>query len=218
MDSALSKAIDQPDVDHVLLLAVSHADTTIKKYIWRGFRPSRGGQTELMVGDKSAQDFVLEALRRLCEGIRKYDPTKTLYENINSATDSLIWSDKKSSDRTGIIDYAETKSDEGPASDPLSTAASPELSASETVLDKELLDAQRGCFKTIRSAFDGDPEMQNYLDALSEGFSKPGEIADLTNIPVNKVYELRRKLIKFAPRFFGVDGYQGLALQLLEGK
>jgi len=35
---------------------------------------------------------------------------------------------------------------------------------------------------------------------------------------VEKVYELRRKVTKYAPTFFGVKGYQDLALKIQEGK
>ena len=170
-----------------------------------------------MVGDKTADDFVLEALKRLCEGTRNYATSKSLLENLNSVTDSLIWSDKKASDRTGVIDYTEETTEEGMPSDPISTSASPDLFAGEKVVQEEILNAQRKCVKMVKASFDGDKEMQDYLDALSEGYSKPAEIAELTDIPIDKIYELRRKIINYAPTFFGVTDYQGLALKILEG-
>ena len=217
MDPALNKALSQADVDEVLLRAVSHADATMRKYIWRGFRPSRTNQTKLMVGDKTADDFVSEALKRFCDGTRKYDSSKCLLDNLNSVIDSLIWSDKKSSDRSGIIDYVDETSEKGSPSDPISTAAATDLSAGEKVVRDETLKVQRECVKMVKASFDGDKEMQDYLEALSEGYSKPADIAELTDIPIEKIYELRRKLTKYAPTFFGVENYQDLARKILKG-
>jgi hypothetical protein len=218
MDSALHKALSEPDIDEVLLKAAVHADTTMRQYIWRGFRPSRSRQTELMVGDKTAKDFVLEAIKRLCEGKRQYVATKNLLENLNSVTDSLIWSDKKSSDRTGIVDYAEKTNEDKLASNPIASAPACQSSASENLVEGEILQAQRQCIQMLNASFDGDKEMQDYLEALSAGYRKPADIAELTGIAVEKVYELRRKVTKCAPVFYGVKGYQDLALKIQEGK
>jgi hypothetical protein len=217
MDPALNTALSLSDVDEVLLRAVSHADVTMRKYIWRGFRPSGTYQTKLMVGDKTADDFVSEALKRFCEGTRKYDSSRSLLDNLNSVTDSLIWSDKKSSDRSGIIDYMEETSEEGSPSDPISTAAASAPSVDEKVVHDEILKAQHECVRMVKASFDGDKEMQDYLEALSEGYLKAADIAELTDIPINKIYELRRKITKYAPIFFGVQSYQDLALKIQKG-
>ena len=107
MDSPLDTALNHPDCQKILALAVGHADITIRKYVWRGLRPTFRSDQEILAGDKSASDFVQEAIKRLRGGQRAFDASKTLLENINSITDSLIWSEKKSSDRTGIVDYAD---------------------------------------------------------------------------------------------------------------
>src|SRR5262245_57790203 len=105
MDPALITALQLPDFDRAMLLAVSHADVRMRKYIWRGHRP-KASSAELMVDGKTAADFVNEGLKRLCEGTRTYDPARGLLENLNSVTDSLISSAKKTSDRTGVIEFA----------------------------------------------------------------------------------------------------------------
>src|ERR1051325_77976 len=210
MDSALNAALSQPDFDQVMLLAVGHADITMRKYIWRGFRPRISSWTELIVGDKTAEDFVNEALKRLCEGTRTYNPSKSLLENLNSVTDSLIWSAKKSSDRTGVVDFAEETKEDSPASDPISTALGSELPADAKLLQDEIVAEQRKCFQMLKASFDGDKEMQEYLDALSARYFDPADIAELTGIPAPKIYELRRKLKKYAPSFFGVTNHAEL--------
>ena len=107
MDEALNTALSLPSIEDTLLSAVEHADLTMRKYVWRGFKPKSSPVTkELMVADKTAKDFVNEGLKRLCTGKRAYDSERTLLENLNSVTDSLIWSAKKTSDVTGIVDFA----------------------------------------------------------------------------------------------------------------
>ena len=104
MSPQLRAVLAQPDYREIFARAVLHADTTIRKYIWRG-HPRRYSQSgQVMVGDKTAEDFVSEAVLRLVDDRRTFDPNRSLLENLNSITDSLISADKKHSDRTGIID------------------------------------------------------------------------------------------------------------------
>jgi DNA-directed RNA polymerase specialized sigma24 family protein len=218
MDLALNNALSQPDVKRVMLLAVGHADATMRRYIWRGFRPKASGESQLMVGDQTADDFVNEALKRLLDGTRAYNPARSLLENLNSVTDSLISSAKKSSDRTGVVDFVEETKEDGLSSDPVSTAVGSELATDTKMLEDEIIADQRKCFQMLRASFDGDKEMQDYLDALSERFFDLAEISDLTGIPVSKIYELRRKLKQFAPKFFGVKNAKELVQKIMEGK
>jgi len=217
MDEALQAALAQPDLDKVLLQAVAHADATIRKYIWRGFRPKFSANNEVMVGDMTAQDFSMTALERLLHGVRTYDSGRSLLDNLNSTTDSLIWSAKKSSDRTGIVDYVEETDEEGHVSNPITEARSDEFTAAEILAQKEIIEDQRRCFQTLRASFDGDSDMQSYLDALSVNFHKPADIADLTEMPIERVYELRRKLKNYVAAFYGVQNFAELQRRLLDG-
>jgi len=211
MDEALKKALDQPDVDDTLLSAAEHADMIMRNYLWRGFKPKAAkASCELMVGDKTAGDFVNEALKRLCEGTRAFNAQRGLLENLNSVTDSLIWSDKKSSDRVGIIDFPQLPGESEDWNNPLANKAGNELSADAMLIQNELCKTQQKCFEMIKAAFDGDKETQNYLEALSEGYFGIEEISILTDLPIAKIYEIRRKLKKHAPRLFGVSNFAEL--------
>jgi hypothetical protein len=130
----------------------------------------------------------------------------------------LIWSEKKSSDRTGLVDYAETNADDGDLIDPISNAQDSQLSADEKLKHDELIEDQRRCFKDIRASFDGDDSMQEYLDALSQGIFKRADISEVTGLDVIVIDELRRKLAKYAPRFFGVNNVEELQRLLHEGE
>jgi hypothetical protein len=217
MDPALNAALNQPQWEKIFAMAVIHADTTIRKFIWRGFRPRSTGKNEITVGDKSAADFVQEAVKRLIEGKRSYDAGKTLLENLNSVTDSLIWSAKKQSDATGIVDYTEIDDEDGESGDPISTAPSFELTPEEKVKHTELFEDQRRCFRQIRESFDGDAAMQEYLDALAEGIFKRAEISEVIGLDPIVIDELRRKMIKHARKLFGVSDFEELQRRLETG-
>ena len=73
IDPALRAALAAPGYRETFARAVLHADTTIRRYIWRGYRPKYTGSNEIMVGDKTAKDFVSEALVRLMDGRRTFD-------------------------------------------------------------------------------------------------------------------------------------------------
>ena len=217
MTPALNAALTQPGYRRIVARAAIHADTTIRKYIWRGHRRKFTDAGEIMVGDKTASDFVSEAILRLIDGRRTFDASRTLLENLNSITDSLISAEKKHSDRSGVVDYLETSEEpEGGATDPISSKSTPEPSPDVELRQKELLQDQRRCIESIFASFDGDSEMQDYLKALSAGF-KRSEISELMEIPGERVDELRRKLIKYAPKFFGVANFEEFNRHLEKG-
>ncbi len=131
---------------------------------------------------------------------------------------SQIKNEKKHSDRTGIVDYVESTDDEGDAIDPISAAQDSDLTASEQLVRDELREDQRRCFDETRASFNGDAEMQEYLDALSQRIFKRADISAVTGIPVEKIDELRRKVMKHARRIFGVPDFKALQRRLMEGK
>lgn len=217
MSPALKAALAHPGYRDTISRAAIHADTTIRKYIWRGFRPRYSESREVMVGDKTAKDFVSEAIQRLINGRRTFDPSRPLLDNLNSITDSLISAEKKRSDRSGIVDYVDEADEEGNPADPISKAVAVALTPDEKLRRVELREDQQRCIEAIKASFDGDDKIQNYLEALGAGF-KRSEISELMGIPAAEVDELRRKLAKHAPKFFGVIDFDELQRRLHEGK
>jgi DNA-directed RNA polymerase specialized sigma24 family protein len=217
MSPDLRAALARPDYREVVARAVFHADTTIRKYIWRGHRRSYSQSGQTMVGDKTAEDFVSEAIMRLVDDRRTFDANRSLLENLNSITDSIISAEKKRSDRSGIVDFLEETGELSERKDPISTAVDVEAAPDKKLRETEFREDQRRCVDAIKASFDGDDQMQRYLEAISAGF-KRSEISELMEIPGAKVDELRRKLVKYARKFFGVTSFQELQNRLHEGK
>jgi len=85
------------------------------------------------------------------------------------------------------------------------------------LVENEIIEDQRRCFQILRASFDGDKEIQGYLDAMSEGYYKPAEISELTGISVDRVYQIHRKVLKYAQRFFRGAKFEDLQRTLSEG-
>ena len=214
MDPNLKRALESGNLPELTARAALYADTIIRKYIWRGFRPN-GNQkkTDSSPNARSAEDFVSDAFERLLDGRRTFNPKKSLLDNINSITESLISSAKKTSDRTPLVDYAETEE----FVTPLETAVAPEGETGHEVVNSEILDAQRWAYANLYNSFDGDALVQQYLEAMSEDITKPQDIAELLNIPVEKVYELRRMMKTHLKELFGTQNFGELKRKVLEG-
>jgi DNA-directed RNA polymerase specialized sigma24 family protein len=216
MNSALQIALSDLGYRDTIKRAALHADTTIRKYFWRGFRPKQSASGEIMVGDQTAQDFVSEAVLRLISGRRTFDATRPLLDNLNSITDSLISAAKKKSDRGGIVDWVEEADEQGHQVNPISTAKALAPQPDVTLRLTEIREDQRRCVDALMRSFDGDEKMQNYIESLSARL-KRSEISQLMEISGSKVDELRRKLGKYARRLFGVTNFRELQQRLQEG-
>lgn len=211
MDPDLKVALEQPDVREVVKLAALHADSIIRRYFWRGYRPTASiSSHEVLAGDRSAEDFVMDALAKLIEGAREYNPSKTLLENLNSATDSLIWSHKVASDKKPLEDYAVETNEEGQAIDPISTAKDETPNVADAVITNEAIEDQKRAFENLRASFDGEDDVQAYLDAMKEGYFKVADIATVTDMPAERVSEIRRMVRKYAKKFFGFQNFADL--------
>ncbi len=218
MDPNLRKAFDVEDFDEIILRATRFAGTVLRKYYWRGFRPSGGsGEVDSSPDAESAEDFVSEALKRLLEGRRAFNSEKSLLENINSITESLISSAKKSSDRKPLSDYPDPPEEFEEPADPVSTANALQGETGHEVVDAELIEDQKMMFLDIRNSLDGDDDAQAYLDAMKEGFHKPNEIADVTHLSVEDVYEIRRRIKKHVKGLFDVQNFHELKRKLVKG-
>lgn len=212
MDPNLLAALGQTDdVKLALLRAVAHADRVIRRSYWRGFRPTVSvADHAVSAADRTADDFVAEAYERLLNGKRTYDPSLSLLGNLNSVTDSIISSYKKSSDRVPLVDYAISHGEDGRPIDPITNSREFDDASYEPVSAAENKAAQRQAFDSIRAHFSDSADMQAYLDAMAEGFFLPREIAEVTDLSAERVSELRRTARNHAKILFGVRNFMEL--------
>jgi len=217
LNSALKEALSAPGVDAVLLRAVEYADWEMRRYSWRGQHSPVGLKSALVANGWTADEFVAEALKRLWDGPRTYREDRDLLSNLKSVVQSLISSHKKASDRKPLLDHAETLDSDGEELDPIQTAPDQSATHGDVVVSKEILTAQEACHRNLRSSLDGDADLLNVLDAIDNDITKSAEIAELYNWPVEKVYELKRKLKNHAIAIFGVQSYKELEHKTVKG-
>ena len=172
---------------------------------------------DLTIAGLGAGDFVHLGIQRFIEGVRTYDGTRSLLENLNSAVDSIIWSAKKQNKEDPVLDYRIEYDENGNATDPISTSEDESPSSVESIINEEIAQDQQQHFKNIYNSFDGSKDVQDYLEALSEEVFKPQDIAECTGMDVTRVYEIRKMLKKYAPEFFGVLNSSELERKIAEG-
>lgn len=215
MPPELEKALSNTDPNEIMVRAACYAARVLHKYAWRGRKSSRRANEDFTPDAQSPEDFVNEAFRRLLGGQRTYNPERSLQENVNSVVESLVSSAKKASDRTPLCEIQDF--DKEAPTDPVAASPSAQGELKHEAADQEFLEDQRQAFKKMRNALQDDPKAQYYLEALSEGYDKPAEIADLTGIPIAQIYEIRRKIKKQIKSLFGVQNFGELKRILMEG-
>jgi len=143
--------------------------------------------------------------------------TRSLLENLKSVADSIIWSAKKANVLDPTVDYRLEFDENGNALDPISTSEEESPSAAEAIVNEEIARDQQQHYANIYNSFDGNKDVQDYLEALSAEIYKAQEIADYSDLDVNRVYEIRKMLKKYAPDFFGVLNSRELERKIAEG-
>ena len=218
VDPFLQKELSADGVDEQIDRATLHAEYRIREYKWGNFRPTSSIEaSDLTVAGLAAADFVHLALQRFIDGTRKYDADRSLLENLKSAADSIIWSAKKSRDLDPTIDYRLQFNESGVATDPISASEDESPSPSDEIRDGEVIRDQQGHFTNLYNSFDGNSDVQEYLESLSEGIYKPNDISEVTGIDIDRIYEIRRMLKKNAPQFFGVPNFKEMERKIREG-
>jgi len=142
----------------------------------------------LPAGFGEADEIIHEAIRRVLSGTRSFDPTKQSIVMILYGTVRSLLSKKKGLySREGKKPLGKIAADVEPA-----PQEQDELSLSE---EEALLR-----WAAVESVVGDDKELLDYFAAVRLGYERPAEIAEAIGFPVERVYEIPRKLERLAPR------------------
>lgn len=181
-------------------------------YFWRGRALKRKEDEIPCIDGKGPEDLLGDALTKLLSGERTYDPTQSFEVNLKRAVESLIWNHVKKVARVPIRVLEE--SFDG-SSDPVEAVPDPTpLSPSEEDLKK----AEADWIKEVKQSLDGDKEMLDLIACLELDIYKSSEISQTIDLPVEKVYELKRSLAKHVRTLFGVPNFKAFRAVLNEGR
>jgi RNA polymerase sigma factor (sigma-70 family) len=198
MNPEACKAFAAADFSLLAIRAQQFAHRIISKYLWFGQKVTARADGVLLLGKMSADDFVIEAIEKLCDGTRKFNPSLSLETNLYGAIRSIIWANKKKADKgPQFFDQTNEQVEEG-SPDPIDAIADPNCLTPEALeqarIERERLDA-------FAEEIETDEELSLVLMACRDGVSKPAAIAAETGIPAQQVSELKRKLRQRLDRF-----------------
>lgn len=153
----------------------------LRKYV--GFMTSDRG---LPPGYGEADDLIHEAVGKLIDGSRSWDPAKY------PVGPHLRWILKSMLSSKGVYQRERKKplGDIAPGVEPEPQAEKSSLLSAEEAEER---------WNAVKQEIGDDKEALDYIEAVRLGVEKPAEIAEITGIPIERVYELPRKLRRLGP-------------------
>jgi DNA-directed RNA polymerase specialized sigma24 family protein len=212
MHPDLESALEQRDFEDIYLRVALHSYNVYCGYFWRGRSLKRKEHEIPCIDGKGPDDLLGDALAKLLSGERTYDPRQSFEINLKRAVESLIWNHVKKVARVPIR-VLEDSVDGSPypvESIPDSVSLSPS--------DEDLKRAEADWIKEIKRSLDGDNEMLDLIACLELDIYKSSEISQTIDLPVEKVYELKRSLAIHVRTLFGVPNFEAFSAVLKEGR
>jgi hypothetical protein len=140
----------------------------------------------LPAGYSDFDEVIHEAVAKLLNGVRNWDPkTQPLIRHLRGIVKSML-------SKKGLYDR-EGKRPLGNIAVGVDPVPAAEEKSWLTVEEAE----ER--WKTVKDVLGDDKEALDYIEAIRLGLETPAEIAEMTGIPVKRIYELPRKLRKLGP-------------------
>ena len=136
-------------------------------------------------GGLSPEDVPMVCIEKLYNGERNWDPNGgvTLLSHLMGTARSLL---SKNGYLRSERDKGVLYTDSEEMLDVLSTETE------QTVADEDSHPLVKGLYAEI----DGDDELKNVVAAIEMGCKKPREIAEFTGIACDRIYEVKRKLLR----------------------
>lgn len=200
MDDRAAHIIEQADWPQIALALYDHADWLIRRHVWQGTPAGTSRRGIAMANGKDAKDYGDEAIASLFDASSKrhWDPERQpdLLSYLKWTVRSMISNaSKELENRETVRQYSGTVDAEtGEPADRLAQIGSEADSPSHRLLHAEREATQKRLLDAFRRYVADDPELAATLEAYEAGISRPREIAELTGMTVDRVYELKRKL------------------------
>jgi DNA-directed RNA polymerase specialized sigma24 family protein len=173
--------MDESEKLRLLEEQIEAAYPRLRKYV--GFMTSDRG---LPPGYGDPDDLIHEAVGRLIDGSRRWDPSKY------PVGSHLRWILKSMLSGKGVYQRERNK--------PLGNIASgvepqPE-NEKNCLLSAEEAEER---WNAVKEEIGDDKEALDYIEAVRLGVEKPADIAEITGIAIERVYELPRKFKRLGP-------------------
>lgn len=199
------KRLDEADWKTIYLKLIAHAHSLARSLYWRS------ANKEDLAEGLGPEDLANEAIARVYEGRRNWDPDKDpdLLKFLKGSVLSSMFNElAMSADNTQTERFPEVAGEQGLVLEPINPAP-PEAKHAYHLTRRnpnpeELLQAEEEAklrelqAKTILNglldATKDDPEVTAILECTMEGITAPRHIAERTKIPVEKVNNAQKRL------------------------
>jgi DNA-directed RNA polymerase specialized sigma24 family protein len=173
--------MDESEKLRLLEEQIEAAYPRLRKYV--GFMISDRG---LPPGYGKPDDIIHEAVGKLLDGSRSWDPSKY------PVGAHLRWILKSMLSSKGVYQRERNKplGDIAPGVEPKPETEKSSLLSAEEAEER---------WNAVKEEIGDDKEALDYIEAVRLGVEKPAEIAEMTGIPIERVYELPRKFRKLGP-------------------
>jgi hypothetical protein len=140
----------------------------------------------LPAGYSDFDEIIHEAVGKLLDGARNWDPkTQPLIRHLRGIVKSML-SKKGLYDREGRRPLGNIAAGVEPVP----------ADKEESLLTVEEAEER---WKVVKDVLGDDKEALEYIEAIRLGIETPAEIAEMTGIPIKRIYEIPRKLRKLSP-------------------
>lgn len=191
--------LEAADWDDIILRLTYYAAFRFERYSW---------QSNLPKGN-SPVDVAINAIEKVWDGTRDWNPDKYpdllihLKWIVKSDIDHLFYSlEHKTTGRIPVIikeDGTKVELDETACEHPHSNSAKV-LTPEEELMAKQKKEYEKALIGELHGAVKGDEDLELLLLCFEEGIDKPEAIAAEAEWDINKVYNLKRKLLRKAAK------------------
>lgn len=196
MDETIFEHLQKADWDDIAVRLTDYAVKKARRYRWR---------TGTAIGGESAEDLAFEAIKRVLDGDRKWDPQgkPDIFQYLTGVVDSLLSHLSKSPARILVQSFPESEDGEileellkkaDPESDTAKHLARRDPTPEDLLLEKEQERLEQAVYREIVQSFEGNGDLETIFLCIMDGVCKSSDISKVTGMDIKDVYQLRRKL------------------------
>jgi hypothetical protein len=190
--------LEAADWNDIIIKLTYHALMRTRRYLWKS------GTAKDLPGGVTPADIASGAIVKVWNGKRKWDPDKypDLLTHLKWVVDSEIGHLYSSTEHQKRIDTVKETGDTDSYLNEIDPKPSPEtelICRENEALEKELKE------KLVESV-KGDEDLEILLMCFEDGIDKPQDIAVATDWDITKVYNIKRKLIRYADKIGNKKG------------
>lgn len=202
------KRLDDSDWNSIYPKLVAHSHCLARSLFWRS------GNKEDLAEGQTPEDVVNEAIARVYEGRRHWDPEKDpdLFEFLKGSVLSSMFNElAMSADNTRTELFRESVERPGELREPIDLASTDAPHAQHLVRHnpnpEELLIATqrerqaKDFLNELLAATADDPEVTAILECAMEGVTAPRHIFERTKIPIAKINNAQKRLRLLMKKF-----------------